>query len=69
MTNLFVFGSFGFFEGMARVVDIGATMVVYNESPTPQEADSAALYSDWRTVGDDLEKAMASYAENQQAKD
>lgn len=63
MTNLFLFGSFGFFEGMARVMDLGATMMIYNDSPTIEEADNLALASDWRAVGDDIESAMTSYAE------
>ena len=69
MTNLFLFGSFDFFEGMARVLDLGGTMVVYNESPTPQEADNRGLYSDWQTVGNDLKNAMNSYAQNQKTED
>jgi hypothetical protein len=51
MTNLFLFGSLSFFEGMARMLDLGGTMVVYNDSPTPEEADNRALDSDWRAVG------------------
>ena len=66
MTNLFLFGSFGFLEGMARVMDLGATMVVYNDSASPEEADSRALDSDWRSIGDDIKSAMASYAEKEQ---
>jgi hypothetical protein len=65
MTNLFLFGSFGFFEGAARVMDLGATMVVYNDSPTTEEADIRALDSDWRAVGDDIKNAMTSYAEKE----
>lgn len=65
MTNLFLFGSFGFLEGVARVVDIGGTMVVYNESPTTEEADRHALSSDWQTVGDDLRTAMNLYDQKQ----
>jgi len=64
MTNLFLFGSFGFFEGMGRVLDIGGTMVVYNDSPTVVEADNRALNSDWRVVGDDIRNAM-KYAEKE----
>jgi hypothetical protein len=65
MNNLFLFGSFGFLEGLARVVDIGGTMVVYNESPTTEEADRRALTSDWQTVGDDLRTAMNLYDQKQ----
>jgi hypothetical protein len=63
MTNLFLFASFGFFEGMARVLDLGGTMVAYNDFPVPEEADNRALYSDWKTVGHDIEAAMALYVE------
>lgn len=69
MTNLFLFGSFGFFEGMGRVLDLGGTMVVYNESPTTEEADNRALNSDWQAVGNDLKNAMNSYAKNQKNED
>jgi hypothetical protein len=69
MTNLFLFGSFGFLEGMGRVLDIGGTMVVYNESPTPEEADILALYSDWQAVGDDLKASMKLYAQTQKIED
>lgn len=66
MTNLFLFGSFGFFEGMARVLDLGGTMVSYNESMTDEEADLRALSSDWQAVGDDLRNAAIKYAQAQE---
>jgi hypothetical protein len=65
MTNLFLFGSFNFWEGMARVLDVGGTMVVYNESPTIEEADMRALSSDWQAVGDDLRNTMNIYVKEQ----
>lgn len=65
MTNLFLFGSFGFPEGMARALDIGTTMVIYNDSPTIEEADDRALNSDWRAIGNDIRNAMKSYAEEE----
>jgi hypothetical protein len=65
MTNLFLFGSFDFWEGMARVLDVGGTMVVYNESPSIEEADARALSSDWQAVGDDLRNTMNIYAKEQ----
>jgi hypothetical protein len=52
-----------FFEGMARMLDLGVIMVVYNDSPTPEEADNRPLDSDWRAVGHDIEGAMALYVE------
>ena len=63
MTNLFLFGSLGFFEGMARMLDLGGTMVVYNDSPNSEEADNLGLDSDWRAVGHNIEGAMALYVE------
>jgi len=69
MTNLFLFGSFGFFEGMARVLDLGSTMVVYNESISTEDADIRALSSDWQAVGDDLRNAMTAYAQTQEPED
>jgi len=45
------------------MLDLGGTMVVYNDSPTPEEADNRALDSDWRAVGHDIESAMALYVE------
>ena len=67
MTNLFLFGSFGFWEGMARVLDLGATMVVYNDSPTIEEADLRALSEDWQAVGDDIRNAITIYGKEEQA--
>lgn len=62
MINLYLFG---FWEGVARVVDIGGTMAAYNESLTPEEADIKALSSDWQAVGDDIRAAMNLYDKNQ----
>lgn len=56
-------------EGMARIMDLGATLVVYNDSLSIEEADKRALNSDWRAVGDDLRSAMNSYAESQKTED
>ncbi len=69
MTNLFLFGSFGFFEGMGRVVDLAGTMVGYNYSPSTEEADDRALNSDWQAVGQDFKNAMNLYASTQKTED
>ena len=62
MTRLYVrnrlFAEPSFVEGMARVLDIGATLQVYNTSLTGREADVKALKNDWRAVGDDLKAAI-----------
>ena len=53
-TSDFLFVHPGFFRGVAATLDIGATLNVFNEPQTPEEADAKALRSDWRAVGDDL---------------
>lgn len=65
MTNLFLFATMGFFEGMGRVLDLGGTLTFFNESPNPKEADSRALMSDWMTVGQDIKTAVDTYAEEE----
>ena len=52
-----------FLEGMARVVDLGGTLQIYNGSITPKEADARALVADWLAVGEDIHAAMSEYAE------
>jgi hypothetical protein len=66
MTTLMLFAGLGFFEGMGRILDLRGTMVVANESPSPREADARALLSDWQTVGQDLETAIAKYAQERE---
>ena len=50
-----------FIEGMSRLVDFGSTLNIYNVSDSGAEADVAALYSDWRAIGSDLEYAINLY--------
>jgi hypothetical protein len=51
-----------FHEGLARVLDIGATFDAYNDSPSPGEADYVATVSDWYAVGADLLHAINRFA-------
>jgi len=62
MTNLFLFGSFGFSEVLARALDLGASMMVFNDSPTIEEADDLALNAEWQAVGNDILNARQSSA-------
>lgn len=55
-----------FLEGVARVIDIGATLNVYNQDSTGNEADAKAIYSDWFAVGDDLRSAIRKHQEEHQ---
>jgi len=56
-----------FWEGAARVLDLGATLQSYNEQYTPSEADTAAMLSDWVTTGEDLRSAISTYERQQPA--
>jgi hypothetical protein len=46
-------------EGFARVLDMGSTINIYNESLSPNEADSIAISNDFQMVGQDILIAMA----------
>ena len=50
----FLFAEPSFLEGMARLMDMGNTLSVYNSSPSPQDADFWALYSDFAAIGEDM---------------
>lgn len=58
--NYCLFSRPSFLEGMARVLDIGATFDSYNSSRTESEADARAICSDWCMVGQDLIGATKS---------
>lgn len=57
-----------FFRGVARLLDLGATLEsdAYNRSSTPALADAKALASDWMMVGADLEHAICEYPRSAQ---
>lgn len=55
----FLFSRPSFLEGIARLMDFGGTLTVFNTSTTPEHADARAAYEDWRAVGDDLRQALA----------
>jgi hypothetical protein len=57
--SMFLFARPSFLEGMARVVDIGGTLNVYNTSLTPDQADRLALLSDIAALRKDLVQAVA----------
>ncbi len=47
--------------GMARVVDLGATLQDYNYSRNTAEADTKALINDWFAIGDDIRHSLNQY--------
>lgn len=59
--STFLFARPSFIEGMARIMDLGATMQIYNDSKTEKEADIRALKKDWEAVGEDVVIAAKQY--------
>ncbi len=56
--TMILFANPSFIEGMARIMDLGATLEEYNESKTGDEADYFALRNDWKAIGKDYIKAI-----------
>ena len=50
-----------FIDGWARIIDLGATLDMYNKNKTEQEADILALKSDWKAVGNDIKSAIDKF--------
>ena len=50
-----------FLGGMTHVLDLGATLIIYNDSPSPREADQRAMKSDWIAVGKDIMEAKKKF--------
>ena len=63
MTHFF-YANPSFVEGMARTLDIGDTLTVFNDSMTPEEADYRALKADWVAVGEDIKVAIEGFAKD-----
>lgn len=61
LRTYYLFARPSFIEGVGRVVDVGGTMNLYNESETEAEADAAAIKNDWLAVGDDFRSAINQY--------
>jgi len=57
----FLFATPSFIGGIASVLDLGATLVQYNESFTTVEADIRAIQSDWKVTGNDLIYATSEW--------
>jgi len=56
--SYFLFARPSFLAGAAALMDFGNTLFVYNESPTPRQADYYAAKSDWVAVGNDIRRAI-----------
>lgn len=55
----FLFNMPSVISGVASLLDIGGTLVQYNDSRTPDEADIMALRSDFLAIGNDMRSAMS----------
>ena len=62
MRTTFLFAIPTFFSGCARLLDLGSVYDLYNVSQDESVADARALYSDFRMVGQDLQKAMERFS-------
>lgn len=61
-----LFAQPSFLIGLARTLDVGATLsrVSYNEAPSSEAADAVAMASDWATVGEDIRSAVESVSKS-----
>ncbi len=59
----YLFARPSFVGGMASVFDLGATLQVYNDSPSTDIADARAIMSDWIVTGNDIRSAINVFAE------
>lgn len=59
----FLFAKPSFIGGLASVLDLGSSLMIYNESPIVKMADTLALKSDWQMTGEDIKSAMAIWVE------
>lgn len=57
----FLFARPSFLEGVARLLDFGGTLRVYNQSQDGQIADYIALASDVQAIGDDMRQAINQF--------
>lgn len=63
----FLFVDPSFLSGMATVMDIGGSLVMYNESESGTEADERAIASDWAVVGSHILSAAKTFEEETKA--
>ena len=63
METDFLYARPSFLSGAGRALDLWGAFEEFNDSPTAEDADAEALYSDWRMVGQNLESAAEALAE------
>jgi hypothetical protein len=57
-----------FAAGVGRLLDWYGSYDSYNVSRNGQEADSKAMFADWRIVGQDIHDAMVEFEAGQPVK-
>lgn len=64
----FLFADPSFLSGLATALDLGGTLVEFNQSPNGQFADARALASDWAVTGKDIMGAYSQCDETEEEK-
>ncbi|MDH5441999.1 MAG: hypothetical protein OEX08_00115 [Candidatus Nomurabacteria bacterium] len=57
----YLFAEPSIFEGVARILDFGNNMSVYNKSSSDDVADEKAIFNDWAAIGDDFRFSIEMY--------
>lgn len=60
-STFYLFAKPSFTSGIARVMDLGGTLQIYNESETAEKADFTAIENDWKITGNDIKTAINKY--------
>lgn len=60
----FLFAEPDFIGGVARILDLGGTLNVYNDSPNDRIADTRAMHLDWKAVRADMIAAIKEHCES-----
>ena len=63
-----LFANPNFLRGVARVLDIGGTLNVCNDSQSTEDADRKAISSDWNAIGFYLSEALGGYEDVEEVK-
>jgi hypothetical protein len=62
--STFLFAHTGFWDGAARLLDLGGNLVEFNRSITPEQADAIALRMDWEAASQDMWLGFAEAVED-----
>ncbi len=62
----FSFSTPSLLRGIARLLDLGATLDDYSTSQDERAADTRATFADWLVVGDDIRAAIEGWVEQEE---